>query len=338
MMKLKKIKIKNCDKYTLCVWKYNIWIAFQAVLDSVPDDGTKERSILEKTSYDLIAFLKNRNFLQSKLEELIILAQANKAELTMEGKDVMPFKPLLYRDFMLCERHFINSSRGFTKRLMPKLMPLVKIYEGLTHKPFPGFIPKKPWYDNPVYYKGNALSFVGNGDTITYPKYATLKDYELELGMIITKDILNATDEEGFDAIGAFCIFNDFSVRNVQFDEMKKTGFGPCKSKDFASAISSVVVTADEILPVLDTLKAQVYINNKKVAEGQLNEFYHSLGKAVAYASKGEQVYAGEFMATGTIPNCCGMENGVLLECGDIIQLKIDKIGELINPISRNQL
>lgn len=197
---------------------------------------------------------------------------------------------------------------------------------------------KKPWYDNPVYYKGNVLSFLVDGETITYPKYATLKDYELELGMIITKDIVNATEEEGFDAIGAFCVFNDFSARNVQFDEMKKTGFGPCKAKDFASSISSVVVTSDEILPVLDTLKARVYINNKEVAEGELSEFYHSVGKVVAYASKGEQVYAGEFMATGTIPNCCGMENGVLLECGDVIRLEIDKIGELTNSISRNLL
>ena len=292
--------------------------------------------MLEKVSDDLIGFLKDRDTLQPKLEELITLAQANKAQLTLDGKEVMPFRPLLYRDFMLGEKHVINSTRGFAKRMMPKVMPLVNIYEWLTHKPFPAFVPKKPWYENPVYYKGNVLSFQVDGETITYPKYATLKDYELELGMIITKDIVNATEEEGFDAIGAFCVFNDFSARNVQLDEMKKTGFGPCKAKDFASSISSVVVTSEEILPVLDTLKARVYINNKKVAEGELNEFYHSVGKAVAYASKGEQVYAGEFMATGTIPNCCGMENGVLLECGDVIRLEIDKIGELTNSISRN--
>ncbi|GKX68258.1 fumarylacetoacetate hydrolase family protein [Inconstantimicrobium mannanitabidum] len=337
-MRLKKIKIMNCEKYTLCVWKDNLWIAFKAVLESIPNDGTRERAMLEKASDDLIAFLKDRDILQPKLEELIMLAEVNKAKLILEGEEVMPFRPLLYRDFMLSERHLINSSCGYAKRLMPKVMPLVKIYEGITSKPFPAFFPKKPWYDNPVYYKGNVLSFVGDGETITYPKYATLKDYELELGMIITKDIINATEKEGLDAIGAFCIFNDFSARNVQFDEMRKTGFGPCKCKDFASAISSVVVTADEILPVMDTLKTRVYINDEKVAEGQLNEFYHSLGKAVAYASKGEHVYAGEFMATGTIPNCCGMENGVLLECGDVIRLEIDKVGELTNSISRNMI
>jgi len=32
------------------------------------------------------------------------------------------------------------------------------------------------------------------------------------------------------------------------------------------------------------------------------------------------------------------MENGVLLECGDVIRLEIDRIGELTNPISKSLL
>jgi 2-keto-4-pentenoate hydratase/2-oxohepta-3-ene-1,7-dioic acid hydratase in catechol pathway len=337
-MKLKKMKIRNEDNHTLCILWENQWIAFRAVLDAVPSDSTKERALLEKMSDDIIGFLKERETLEPKLNELIAAAKKTGATLSMAGEDVMPFRPLLYRDFMLCEKHVINSSRGFVKYTMPKLLPLVKVYEGLFRKPFPSFVPKKTWYDNPVYYKGNVMSFIGGGETVNYPQYATLKDYELELGMIITKDIINATEEEGLSAIGAFCVFNDFSARNVQFDEMKKTGFGPCKAKDFASAISNVIITADEILPIIDTLKTRVIINNKIVAEGQLNEFYHSLGKAIAYASKGEHIYAGEFMGTGTIPNCCGMENGTLLECGDIIRVEIDKIGSLTNPIAKNQL
>ncbi len=333
-MKLKRIKIKDQENYTLCLLLEEKWISFRSVLNVVPDDGTKEREELEKSSDDIIAFLKKREYLEPKLNKMIEIAKKVTNDLSMAGEDVMPFRPLMYRDFMLCEAHIINSGRGFVKYTMPKVLPLVKVYEGIFRRPFPSFIPKKPWYDNPIYYKGNVMSFIGDGETVKYPKYATVKDYELELGMIITKDIINANEEEGLSAIGAFCVFNDFSARNVQFDEMHKTGFGPCKAKDFASSISNVVVTADEILPVIDSLKTRVIINEKIVAEGKMNSFYHSLGNAVAYASKGEHVYAGEFMATGTIPNCCGMENDTLLERGDIIRLEIDKIGSLTNPIN----
>ena len=46
-------------------------------------------------------------------------------------------------------------------------------------------------------------------------------------------------------------------------------------------------------------------------------------------------MYPGEFMASGTIPNCCGMENGILLEYGDEIRLEIDMIGDLTNRIAQ---
>jgi 2-keto-4-pentenoate hydratase/2-oxohepta-3-ene-1,7-dioic acid hydratase in catechol pathway len=332
-MKLKKIKINNQENHTLCILEDDKWIAFQSVLDAVPDDETKERKELESASSDIITFLQSREKLEPKLYELIKAAKKENVDLSLEGNDVMPFRPLLYRDFMLAEKHVINCSRGFVTFTMKKFLPIVNIYERLFHKTFPSFLPKKVWYDNPIYYKGNVMSFVGDNEVVKFPEYAALKDYELELGMIITKDIENVTEEEGLSAIGAFCVFNDFSARNVQFDEMRKTGFGPCKAKDFASSISNVIVTSDEILPIINTLKSHVIINGKKVAEGSLNEFYHSLGKAVAYASKGEHVYAGEFMGTGTIPNCCGMENGVLLKDGDVIRLEIDKIGSLTNHI-----
>jgi len=332
-MKLKRIKLKNKDVYSLCVLHEEQWICFKSLLESVPDDGSKERAELESVSDDLIGFLKTRKYLETKLNEIIRIAEKTGLALDIEGYDVIPFKPLQYRDFMLSEKHVINSSRGFVKHMMPKIWPVVRFYEKFTDKPFPKLKPQKDWYENPIYYKGNVMSFVGHGETIKFPQYATLKDYELELGMIITEDIMDATESEGLNAIGAFCVFNDFSARNVQLDEMKKTGFGPCKSKDFANAISTVVVTADELFPVMDELKARVVINGELITEGQLNEFYHSLGSAVAYASKGERVYAGEFMGSGTIPNCCGMENSYLLNSGDVISVEIDGIGSLTNKI-----
>ncbi|OPJ64027.1 fumarylacetoacetate hydrolase family protein [Clostridium oryzae] len=334
-MKIKKLQIGSAEKdVSLAVLHEGKWVVLSQLLEQFSTDGSEEYSKLMSASQDLILFLQRLPDSKEYLNCLLGRADLKICCQTENMKEIIPFRPLLYRDFMLCERHIINSGRGFTKFIMPNKYPIVRAYEAIFRRTFPAFKPKKAWYDNPVYYKGNTLSFIGDGEIVSYPQYATIKDYELELGMIITKELLNATEEEGLAAIGAFCVFNDFSARNVQLDEMKKTGFGPCKAKDFASSISNVVVTADEILPVLNTLKTRVFINEELVAEGQLNEFYHSLGKAVAYASKGERVYAGEFMASGTIPNCCGMENLHLLDLGDVIKLEIDNIGSLTNQVS----
>jgi 2-keto-4-pentenoate hydratase/2-oxohepta-3-ene-1,7-dioic acid hydratase in catechol pathway len=332
-MIIKRVQIKKTGQISLAVLHENSWVVIEQLLTYSKKDKSRERALLSEVSDDLILFLQHREQVESKLFSLISDARKKKKDLRCDCTDMIPFQPLMYRDFMLSEKHVINSSRGFIKRLFPAMVPIVKMYEGITKRTFPAFLPKKPWYDNPVYYKGNHMSFFTGGDEIQYPGYATLKDYELELGMIITREIFNATEAEAKEAIGAFCIFNDFSARNVQIDEMKKTGFGPSKAKDFANAISSVVVTADELWPHIDSLETRVFINDKLTAQGKTDEFYHSLEKAVAYASLGEHVYPGEFMASGTIPNCCGMENGVLLEYGDEIRLEIDMIGELTNRI-----
>jgi 2-keto-4-pentenoate hydratase/2-oxohepta-3-ene-1,7-dioic acid hydratase in catechol pathway len=46
-----------------------------------------------------------------------------------------------------------------------------------------------------------------------------------------------------------------------------------------------------------------------------------------------EHLYAGELFGTGTLPGGSGIENGQLLERGDIVRLAIDGVGTLSNRI-----
>ena len=125
---------------------------------------------------------------------------------------------------------------------------------------------------------------------------------------------------------------NDFSARDVQLAEMA-SGFGPQKSKHFRSAMSKVVVTADEILPRWQSLKGSVRLNGKLVAEPRTAGARWSLGEVLAHASRGEPLQAGELFGTGTLPGGSGIENGRLLAEGDLIELGIDGIGTLTNRI-----
>lgn len=56
-----------------------------------------------------------------------------------------------------------------------------------------------------------------------------------------------------------------------------------------------MVVTADEILPVLGDLTASVKINNRPIVESSVREskFLHSLEEVVSYLSLGETLYPG---------------------------------------------
>ncbi|WP_424001355.1 fumarylacetoacetate hydrolase family protein [Maribacter sp. IgM3_T14_3] len=242
------------------------------------------------------------------------------------------FQPTAYRDFMLYEKHAIDAARGFVKKYMVYLLPVVMTYEKIFRRPFPKLKPKKRFYQHPIYYMGNHLNFISEGDSIKIPSYTKEMDYELELGVVICKPLKNASIDQVNDAIGGFLILNDFSARDIQLDEMD-SGFGPMKTKNFGSSISSVIVRKESLIHQVDNLKVKVIINGKTIVESNTKDKTYSLQEAIAYASWEEQLYPGELFGSGTIPGCTGIENGVMLNKGDTITLEIEGIGSLTNKI-----
>jgi 2-keto-4-pentenoate hydratase/2-oxohepta-3-ene-1,7-dioic acid hydratase in catechol pathway len=244
----------------------------------------------------------------------------------------LPFQPRSYRDFMLFERHYIQAARGYLRRFRPSIGRLASVYELVMRRTFPPLKPAALWYRQPIYYMGNHLRFVPDGAEIPWPNYTNALDYELELGFFLSKPLLDASPQEAESAIGGFVVFNDISARDVQVEEMG-SGFGPQKAKHFCNVISSVVVSADEILSRLSTLKGRVRINGKIVAECSAEKLQFSLGEAIAHVSRAEQLYPGEFFGTGTWPDGSGMENGNWPKPGDDVELEIDGVGKLANRI-----
>jgi 2-keto-4-pentenoate hydratase/2-oxohepta-3-ene-1,7-dioic acid hydratase in catechol pathway len=133
-------------------------------------------------------------------------------------------------------------------------------------------------------------------------------------------------------ATAAVVVFNDFSARDVQLAEMA-SGFGPQKSKHLRSAMSAIVVTADEILPHWRNLKGFVRLNGTLIAQPSTAGAKWSLGKVLAHASRAEQLYPGELFGSGTLPKGCDIESGHELKPGDVIEIGIEGIATLANPI-----
>ncbi len=267
-----------------------------------------------------------------------VRASANEAAKDLEpsGSDaplLLPFEPKSFRDFMLYERHAIDAARGFVRRFMPGVMPLVRAYEAMAGAPFPALKPHTLWYRQPIYYMGNHLAFATEGETVEMPSYTHALDYELELGFVLAHGLFNASPEDAERAIGGFVIVNDFSARDVQRAEMR-SGFGPQKAKHFRNGISACVVSADEILPRWRNLQGCVRINGQLISRPSSAGARWSLGEALAHASRDERLYPGELFATGTLPGGCGIETGRLLAAGDTIELSIEGVGSLTNRIA----
>jgi 2-keto-4-pentenoate hydratase/2-oxohepta-3-ene-1,7-dioic acid hydratase in catechol pathway len=305
------------------------WIDVREVLARLSAPPAK--SDVERWSSDIVALLGAPSDLHAK----VAAAATNHPAVAVAeaGATVLaPFEPRSFRDFMLYERHAVDAARGFVRTFMPHLLPFTRAYEAVTGRDFPKFRPAPLWHRQPIYYMGNHLAFVTDGAPVAYPSYTRALDYELELGFVLSAGLLNASPDEAEAAIGGFVVLNDLSARDVQREEMD-SGFGPQKAKHFATAISSVVVGADEVLSRWRSLKGYVRINGQLVAEPVAANPRWSLGEVLAHASRSERLHPGELFGTGTFPGGSGIETGHLLSVGDTIEIGIEGVGALTNTI-----
>ena len=181
---------------------------------------------LGPVSADLLAFLGAGEQVRELAEELVSAAPPAEPLPLLS----LPFRPLAFRDCSLWEEHMIAVSRGLLRLRESAAGVVSDGFERLTRRPFPRLRPRPLWYEQPLYYKGNPATFIGDGEIVRWPAYAQALDYELEIGVVIARDGSDLTPAEALGVVGGFVLVNDFSARDVQFREMVEGLMGPAKS------------------------------------------------------------------------------------------------------------
>ncbi|WP_125784050.1 fumarylacetoacetase [Pseudoalteromonas rubra] len=133
---------------------------------------------------------------------------------------------------------------------------------GSLFRPDNPLLPNYKWV--PIGYHGRASSIDVSGQSFPRPKGQTKApdadtpsfgpckrlDYELELGIYLGKgnelgDSISIEDAESH--IFGFCLFNDWSARDLQAWEYQP--LGPFLAKNFASTVSPWIVTTEALAP-----------------------------------------------------------------------------------------
>ncbi len=189
------------------------------------------------------------------------------------------------------------------------------------------------WYEAPVYYKGNHRAVIGPGATCPWPPYTNRLDFELELALIVGRRGRDIPRDAAGDYVFGFTIFNDFSARDVQAKEMS-AWLGPAKGKDFGNALGPCIVTADEVGAEPD-LEMICRVNGEEWGRARSSDARWRWADIIAHVSEGEDVWPGDVYGSGTPGGCCGLDQGRELEAGDVVELEIEKIGVLRNPVGK---
>ena len=225
-------------------------------------------------------------------------------------------RPPTIRDFMIFEEH--ATQQGTRER-------------------------EEAWYRMPIFYFSNPLCVYGPEDTIPYPAAAEMLDYELEIACVIGREGVNVAEADALDYIAGFCIFNDWSCRDLQRDE-SAVGLGPAKGKDAASSLGPCLVTTDELMPYLKEgrlgVKCSARVNGVTwVEDSDGGLAWHTWGAMVERAARDSRIAPGDVLGCGTVGGGSigeAIRKGYparFLQPGDVVEHEVEGIGILRNTI-----
>ena len=178
----------------------------------------------------------------------------------------------------------------------------------------------------PILFMKATNTICGPYDDVKIPKNSHKTDWEVELAIIMKKDVLYLENEAAADeAIGGYCVMNDISEREFQIERGGQWVKG--KSCPGFSPVGPWLVTPDEITDV-NNLNMKLSVNGKLMQNGNTKTMIFNPSFIVHYISQFMQLEAGDIITTGTPPGVgLGMKPPKYLSINDVVELSIDKLG-----------
>jgi 2-keto-4-pentenoate hydratase/2-oxohepta-3-ene-1,7-dioic acid hydratase in catechol pathway len=188
----------------------------------------------------------------------------------------------------------------------------------------------------PVIFSKFPSAVVGHGDPIVLPRLSDRVDYEAELVVVIGVGGRHVAKERARDHVAGCCCGNDVSARDWQ---LHKPGGQWLLGKTFDTfaPFGPALVTADEIDDP-GNLRIQLRLNGQAMQDSSTRELIFSVEELIAYVSGVCTLAPGDLIFTGTPPGV-GMARKppVLLKPGDVVEVEIERVGTLRNPVVREE-
>lgn len=194
-----------------------------------------------------------------------------------------------------------------------------------------------PIPSEPEMFTKATSSISGPNDDIVKPRNSEKLDWEAELAIVIGKDTsyIDEAEADAYDHIAGYCVCNDVSERNFQFERGSQWDKG--KGCDTFSPIGPWLVTADEVQDPLN-LDMWLEVNGHRYQNGNTKTMIFNPAFIVSYLSQFMSLQPGDIISTGTPPGAgLGQNPPVYLNAGDKISLGIEGLGQQAQTVIEYQ-
>jgi 2-keto-4-pentenoate hydratase/2-oxohepta-3-ene-1,7-dioic acid hydratase in catechol pathway len=187
-----------------------------------------------------------------------------------------------------------------------------------------------PLPSEPLLFGKFANAFCRDGDPIVLPPEATHVDAEAELAVIIGQRVRRVPVDDALEAVAGYTCANDVSARNLQFgDGQWLRG----KSFDTFCPVGPRVVPVGALGEAED-LRVLQRLNGEVLQDSRTSRLVFGVRALVAHASSVFTLEPGDLILTGT-PGGIGWSRSprVSLRPGDVVEVEVEGIGVLRNPV-----
>ncbi len=220
-----------------------------------------------------------------------------------------------------------------------KILALAGNYR--THRAEGGVASPEPERSLPEVFCKPATAVIGPDEPIRLPGPPVVAvDYEGELGVVIGRRCSRVSEEAALAYVAGYLCVNDVSGRKLDPgfarspDLLERARFFDWlagKWFDTFCPLGPWLATAGEIAdPMALTLITRV--NGEERQRASTGEMIHSIARTIAWCSTICTLEPGDVIATGT-PAGVGSARGVYLQAGDVVEVEVEGIGVLRNPV-----
>ena len=182
----------------------------------------------------------------------------------------------------------------------------------------------------PLLFGKFANTLIGPGEPIVLPPESTHTDAEAELAVEIGRAGRRIAEDDALDFVAGYRCANDVSARNLQYGDKQWL-----RGKGF----DTFCPVGDRLVPVSELgdgsgLRVVQRLNGELLQDGNTADLVFSVRRLVAHASSFCTLEPGDLILTGT-PGGVGHARTppVSLQPGDVVEVEIDAVGVLRNPV-----
>jgi 2-keto-4-pentenoate hydratase/2-oxohepta-3-ene-1,7-dioic acid hydratase in catechol pathway len=173
--------------------------------------------------------------------------------------------------------------------------------------------------ERPLLFLKPPSSLAGDGDPIVLPPDSQRVEHEAEIGIVIGRLARHVSAAEALACVGGYLPLNDVTARDLQKLDVQFT-----RAKGFDTFCPAGVPASCDDWRGLEVVGR---VNGEVRQHGRATDMMFGVPEIIAYINRIMTLEPGDIIATGT-PEGVGP-----LKPGDIVEIEVQGIGRISNPV-----